>query len=213
MIHKIYPTHLYKTNLNEGENIVTDNELLLYKKWIYDFRENSIRKQNHFLVPNSFSTHSFNKKLHNEKLFEPLAEKILFHTYKYFQLYVKDVDINLYNNFNFNKVEFKIDEMWANIYPKGGSVREHIHAYTTFAGVFNLQVPKDSQTYFIDPLEYHKMAGLEEWLGIKNNCKFSDPKEKDLYMWPGYVKHGAEVNQNEEDKIIISFNIRLANYH
>lgn len=200
MLNKIYPTFLYNENLHTVE-------IEPYKQWIL---ENS--KDPHFLLPHSTSTHSRNRKLFEYDLFKPLASLFLQHTHEFFKLVASELHLERPESINVekvNNVKFKLTDMWANVYPKGGYVEEHNHPYANYSGVFLLTCPKDTQTYFIDPLEYHRMTDVFDIIGFPQKNSFDNAKPKDLFIWPSYLKHGAKVNQTDEPKIIISFNVQI----
>ena len=200
---EIFPTYIQHQSLN-----ITDEEIKELKQFVYDLRDKQKNYKHHFLTPNSFSSYDTNRELHKLPIFRKLSTTFL--------KAATDLANETIKRSN-KKKEYEIKDhyaaitaMWANIYKKGGRVLEHIHHGSTFAGIFYLQQnEKTGQTYFVDPLEYHKMIDVGIMNQNENHYQIAPTKTKDLVIWPAYMKHGAIPNDSDDEKVIISYNINF----
>lgn len=94
----------------------------------------------------------------------------------------------------FKTKEYKIDNIWFQVYEKGDFHSNHIHENTHFTNVFYLSLPKNSITKLYD---FNR-----ESIDFKA-C------EGDIITFPAFLKHESKINLNDEKKVIISFNINL----
>ena len=103
----------------------------------------------------------------------------------------------------------KLSNIWININPKGGSNDFHDHPGACLSGAFYLkgkapiifQHPhKDITTYF------WKESFIEKW-NVANSGQWRyKPKPNVLLLFPGWVEHKVLMNNEDTDRISISFN-------
>lgn len=200
MLHKLFPTYVLHEHIN-----LEDGELDKYKDLVYQLRQQDENYNPHFLTPDAWSSYSNHKELHKEPVFRKLTTTFLSACTRAAQETIRVS--NGLDKFEIKDHTAHITNMWANIYGKGGRVLEHIHQGSTFAGLFYLNKPKDTaHTYYIDPLEYSKMMDVHILNNTTGQYKIIGAETGDLVIWPAYMKHGALVNESDEDKVIISFN-------
>jgi uncharacterized protein (TIGR02466 family) len=86
------------------------------------------------------------------------------------------------------------DLPWINISSKGAYNIYHAHGEAHFAGVYYIQVPKDSgQIKF-----------------LKNKYVFDYfPNQYDLLIFPGWLQHSVSKNKSNEDRISIAWNMYI----
>ena len=116
-------------------------------------------------------------------------------------------------------------EGWININQKGTLHFPHIHGNSTLSGVFYVKVPKIKK---IDNKDISK-PGFIEFLDPRNDvASFSknieelatslvfknqmliEPEEGTLLIFPAWLKHWVYPNNENEERISISFNIVIA---
>ena len=106
-----------------------------------------------------------------------------------------------------------IHSMWAMINPPGSYNLSHIHGHCTLSGVLYLKTPKDcGKIIFENPIDVG--VGLYEFL---NNPEFTNsynsfsitPESNLLLLFHPNLRHHVEINESQEDRISISFNINL----
>lgn len=102
----------------------------------------------------------------------------------------------------------QIKMMWANVHHKGSFTSTHMHSGSPIVGSFYLKFPKNSgNIFFENPLEYHVCHEPRKVL-----LPYVHPIEENLLcMFPGWLKHGTEVNESDEDRIVIAFNFEAIN--
>ena len=126
--------------------------------------------------------------------------------------------IEKYSNLFANEIGLKntltLDNVWININYYKDYNSEHIHAHSKLSGVFYIQTPKDcGNIEFIS--EDSNIKGYD-WNEdtVKNPNTYTAGRwfmpsiENRLYLFPGFLKHLVQPNQNrKKERISISFNI------
>ena len=102
-------------------------------------------------------------------------------------------------------------QAWVNISPPGASKQVHFHANCHFSGVYylSLKAPECGSIYFRDPRVASRMMPYPttQQTGFTASEVRMPPEEGRLYIFPGWLEHGVEVNQSQQDRISISFNV------
>ena len=107
---------------------------------------------------------------------------------------------------------------WININPPQAFNVTHHHPNCEIAGVLWIKIPKNSGDFiFISPydfLSYVEMFSYKEEfkqeLNYYHNYKFS-PQEGTLLLFPSHLQHRVARNESNEDRISVSFNLKLSN--
>ena len=108
---------------------------------------------------------------------------------------------------------------WVNINKPGNYNVKHVHATNDLSGVLWIKSPKDSgDILFVSPHEFQSYKEVESY---SDNFKKSSnidhsfcftPTDGRILVFPSYLMHEVEENKSTEDRISVSFNIRLHNY-
>ncbi len=102
-------------------------------------------------------------------------------------------------------------QAWVNMSPPGASNQVHFHANCHFSGVYylSLKAPECGSIYFRDPRVASRMMPYPatQQTGFTASEVRMPPEEGRLYIFPGWLEHGVEVNQSQQDRISISFNV------
>lgn len=105
---------------------------------------------------------------------------------------------------------------WININPTGSFNNKHFHPQCDLAGVYYVDVPENSgDLVFESPQAFHCFGELDSYTSeIKEAWgqhleRSITPMNGLLIVFPSYISHGVKVNQSKEDRISISFNIRV----
>ncbi len=102
--------------------------------------------------------------------------------------------------------------MWTTIYPPGAYVPEHVHSNALLSGVFYAKTPANSgNIVFRDP------ASVAKIMFIRNMTEFPavetmhvhEVRTGSMVIFPAWLPHSTEVNQSDEDRIIVSFNLNM----
>lgn len=105
-------------------------------------------------------------------------------------------------------------QAWVNISPPGASNKIHYHANCHFSGVYyiSLKAPECGSIFFRDPrvasrmLSYPAQAATE----FTTDEISMRPEEGRMFVFPGWLEHGVEVNRSDQDRIGVSFNVLAA---
>jgi len=115
-------------------------------------------------------------------------------------------------NWEKEKQTIKISNMWA-IINKGGSTNlRHQHGNSTISGAYYVRAPENcGEIVFYDPrpapIYSYPKAISSNLLNAQVNG--ISPKEGALVLFPSYVDHSVNENKSNEERIVISFNIKI----
>ena len=131
---------------------------------------------------------------------------------------ITDILYDLFEN-SINKLfqqKLQILNHWININGPNSYNIMHDHPMCDLSGVYYINVPENSgNIYFQSPhnfvanaelFSYNAQARQDLKQYIQMDIK---PKDGLLLIFPAYLQHGVTVNQSNEDRISISFNIKL----
>ena len=123
---------------------------------------------------------------------------------------------------NSRKGTLEITNAWININNKGGFNLPHTHAGAVYSGVYYIKIPIDKINagnfcFYREFSETHLsseacMGNFKDGYNqLPSDCSSTQivPQEKMLVIFPSWVTHGVEANQTNEDRISLSFNIRI----
>jgi uncharacterized protein (TIGR02466 family) len=102
--------------------------------------------------------------------------------------------------------------MWTTIYPPGAFVPEHVHSNALLSGVFYAKAPeKCGNLVFRDPASVAKimfMRKMGEFPAV-DTLHVHEVKTGSMVIFPAWLPHSTEVNESNDDRIIISFNLNM----
>ncbi len=108
---------------------------------------------------------------------------------------------------NFTLPYSEVSQSWCNKHIRGSKTIEHTHSYTTFVAACYVKCPPMSGNIeFKDPLEYAKSA----WPIIPELSLYKEVpvSTNDVVIFPGWLKHRVQPSQTDEERIVMTFNIR-----
>lgn len=113
--------------------------------------------------------------------------------------------------------EMVCNSMWININKKGDSNTLHTHPGCDLSGVFWIKVPDNSGVLeFVNPndfAEYNLLHVYSEEIKRTSRAYQSywfPPYEGGILLFPAHLHHGVKPNTSNEDRISVSFNIRIS---
>ena len=117
-------------------------------------------------------------------------------------------------NWDIKKQTVKILSMWSIINIGGASNARHHHGNSDISAAYYVRAPKNSgEIVFYDPrpapVFSHPISNDSNSLNATVNSV--NPIEGSLVMFPSYLDHSVNPNLSKEERIVISFNIKLAN--
>ena len=189
----LFPTPVWTIQLDNHKNI---NEKM------YEFIKSNQKKDN-------IGINKSNVKGWHSKDFD-LNEKIPQNFISFILPAIEQVMVDM--NWDKQKQIAKINNMWAIINTGGSANLRHQHGNSTISGAYYVRAPRDSgDIVFYDPrpapVYSHPNVIHPNILNAQVNG--ITPKEGALVLFPSYLDHSVNENQSKEERIVISFNIRI----
>ena len=104
----------------------------------------------------------------------------------------------------------KLEDIWINILPEGGSHGSHIHPHSVISGTTYVAMPEDSSALKLeDPRSARMMAAPTRRKGAREELQtfvYARPQVGDVLMWESWLRHEVPMNMSEDDRISVSFN-------
>ncbi|MGI3211270.1 TIGR02466 family protein [Roseovarius tibetensis] len=104
----------------------------------------------------------------------------------------------------------KLEDIWINILPEGGSHGSHIHPHSVISGTTYVAMPEGTSALKLeDPRSARMMAAptrRKEARADMRTFVYVAPKVGDVLMWESWLRHEVPMNQSEDDRISVSFN-------
>lgn len=112
--------------------------------------------------------------------------------------------------FDLRKARLKLDSMWINLLPPGGTHGSHLHPHSVVSGTYYVAVPPGASAIkFEDPrLGLMMAAPLRKAKARTENRAFASvaPKAGTVLLWESWLRHEVPLNRAENDRISVSFN-------
>lgn len=106
----------------------------------------------------------------------------------------------------------RINSMWAIINKKDDYNVVHTHPNSYLSAAYYVSAPKNCGRFQVESLNIAKRHFYPEVLKnneLNANVAGLEVKEGDLLMFPGYLPHKVAMNEFDEDRIVISFNVGI----
>src|SRR6056297_4192622 len=112
--------------------------------------------------------------------------------------------------FDLGERSLKLEDIWINILPEGGTHSSHIHPHSVLSGTTYVAMPDGASALKLeDPRSARMMAApprvpdaREEMCGFV----YLRPQVGDVLMWESWLRHEVPMNMSEDDRISVSFN-------
>ena len=115
-------------------------------------------------------------------------------------------------NWEKNKQTIKISNMWAIINTGGSANLRHQHGNSTISGAYYVRAPENcGDIVFYDPrpAAVYSHPNVEGPNMLNAQVNGITPKEGALVLFPSYLDHSVNENLSKEERIVISFNIKI----
>ena len=104
----------------------------------------------------------------------------------------------------------KLEDLWINILPEGGTHSGHIHPHSVISGTTYVAMPDGASTIkFEDPRLPMMMAAPARVKDAREELRtftYVAPAVGDVLLWESFIRHEVPMNMSEEDRISVSFN-------
>ncbi len=118
--------------------------------------------------------------------------------------FARDLDFDLEGR------ELKLEDIWINILPEGGSHGSHIHPHSVISGTTYVAMPPATSALKLeDPRSARMMAAPARRKEAREEMRsfvYVRPQVGDVLMWESWLRHEVPMNQSEDDRISVSFN-------
>jgi uncharacterized protein (TIGR02466 family) len=138
--------------------------------------------------------------------------------YKNFIKKIKKHLLDYLHNYNIRPSwQCNITNIWHNKNYKYSSNTAHVHCGAEFSGSYYIKVPENSgRIVFKNPNKHISMSTFYDSMILRNNVYNSDshaisPAEKTLLIFPSFIEHYVEVNQSQDPRYSIAFNLKVFN--
>ena len=112
--------------------------------------------------------------------------------------------------FDLDGRELKLEDIWINILPEGGSHGSHIHPHSVISGTTYVAMPGGTSALKLeDPRHARMMAAPARLKGARRELRtfiYEAPKVGDVLLWESWLRHEVPANMAEDDRISVSFN-------
>ena len=112
--------------------------------------------------------------------------------------------------FDLDGKKLKLNALWINILPEGGTHASHIHPHSVISGTTYVAMPEGTSALKLeDPrLPMMMMAPLTRKDAGQELQRFVyvKPVVGDVLLWESWLRHEVPMNMAEEERISVSFN-------
>ncbi len=120
----------------------------------------------------------------------------------------KEVDIHVGNYISGTgsdlvNTNYNIISSWFALFKRGNYAHIHNHGDADIAGVYYFKKSgDDGNLFFCTPNKAEDTSIL-----FKKGRVVTNPKEGEFILFPGYLDHGVQTNDTDEERVSLSFNI------
>ena len=112
--------------------------------------------------------------------------------------------------FDLDGRDLKLEDIWINILPEGGSHSSHIHPHSVISGTTYVSMPDDASALKLeDPRSARMMAAPVRKKDARRELQtfvYAKPAVGDVLLWESWLRHEVPMNVSQEDRISVSFN-------
>ena len=195
-ILKFFPQPVFKYQYKNFQEINKD-----LTKYIYDLRDadkDGLERSN---------VHGWHSKNFNLKNSDSIQNKFL--------ISLKEYIFDVFENYgwNINPKQIVCTEMWAIINSKNSFNVTHTHPNSYLSAAYYVKAPKNCGKFIVESpniAKRHSSPPITNRNELNLVLNGLDINEGDLLLFPAYLPHKVAKNESDEDRIVISFNIRLS---
>lgn len=112
--------------------------------------------------------------------------------------------------FDLDGRDLKLEDLWINILPEGGTHASHIHPHSVISGTTYVAMPDGASALKLeDPRSAMMMAAPTRQKNARDEMRsfiYAAPKVGDVLLWESWLRHEVPMNMSEDDRISVSFN-------
>ncbi|GHG96896.1 2OG-Fe(II) oxygenase family protein [Pseudodonghicola xiamenensis] len=108
----------------------------------------------------------------------------------------------------------KLEDLWINILPEGGTHASHIHPHSVISGTTYVSMPTGASAIkYEDPRSAMLMAAPPRRKDARRELQtfvYVAPEVGEVLLWESWLRHEVPLNQAEDERISVSFNYSWA---
>jgi uncharacterized protein (TIGR02466 family) len=112
--------------------------------------------------------------------------------------------------FDLGDKPLKLEDIWINILPEGGTHSSHLHPHSVISGTTYVAMPEGTSSLKLeDPRSARMMAAPPRKKDAREDMKtfvYAKPKVGDVLLWESWLRHEVPMNMAEDERISVSFN-------
>tara|TARA_R110002110_G_scaffold117021_49_gene289349 strand:+ start:683 stop:1303 length:621 start_codon:yes stop_codon:yes gene_type:complete len=112
--------------------------------------------------------------------------------------------------FDLDGKKLRLEDLWINILPEGGTHTGHIHPHSVISGTTYVAMPDGASALKLeDPRLPMMMAAPGRKKDARTELRsfaYVAPKVGEVLLWESWLRHEVPMNLSEEDRISVSFN-------
>ena len=103
------------------------------------------------------------------------------------------------------ELKYRIVSSWFALFKKGIYAHIHNHGESDIAGVYYFKKSgDDGNLFFCTPNK-----AIDSSVLLKTGRMVVNPTEGELILFPGWLDHGVQTNDTDDERVSVSFNIRF----
>ena len=103
------------------------------------------------------------------------------------------------------ELKYRIVSSWFALFKKGNYAHIHNHGESDIAGVYYFKKSgDDGNLFFCTPNK-----AIDSSVLLKTGRMVVNPTEGELLLFPGWLDHGVQTNDTDDERVSVSFNIRF----
>lgn len=200
MIESLFVTRLYRANLSEFQPKIDGDELEMS---CYSIAEDDEAGQD-WCEENGYPGYTSYASLTDLPWRFPIFADLVKVLDQHVAAFAQDLEFDL------NERELRLEDLWINILPEGGTHSSHIHPHSVISGTTYVAMPEGTSAIkFEDPRLPMMMAAPARQKTARRELRsfiYGAPAVGDVLLWESWLRHEVPVNMSEEDRISVSFN-------
>jgi len=134
----------------------------------------------------------------------PVFKKLVKVLNKHVAAFVEDLEFDL------DGKKLKLEDLWINILPPGGTHGSHIHPHSVISGTTYVSMPDGASALKLeDPRSARMMAAPVRIKDARDEMRqfiYVAPEAGDVLLWESWLRHEVPLNMADEQRVSVSFN-------
>ena len=112
--------------------------------------------------------------------------------------------------FDLDGRKLKLEDLWINILPPGGTHSSHIHPHSVISGTTYVTMPPGASALKLeDPRSARMMAAPVRKKDARREMQrfiYVQPEVGEVLLWESWLRHEVPLNMADEERVSVSFN-------